>query len=171
METPRRRTQIREENPETAQEKMTEEQQAAEQPTAEQHTAERAAEEPRRGQAKLNVDGPGRCMKAVEAMIEHLSGARKTLMNAENCVVNRQTLQSQLAYLRENLPSSVSTAAKIVEEEMTLRAETRAWKERTEKEAAEKAQQTVSEANTAAQNLMDQANQEAAARRRSEKLT
>ncbi len=156
--TPRRRTQSREDEPDIQPERMPDER-----PAEEQSGAERKPEEAARNGRNPDVQAAGRCLKAIEAMADHLGSARKTLMNAENCVVNRTVMDSQLAYLRENLPSAIKTAAKIVEEETTLRAETRAWKERTESEAANQAQKTVSEANARAQSLMDQANQEARA--------
>lgn len=156
METPRRRSQDWEKSPE----------ERTDEPQEEQVPEMNAAEEPKqeekpRGSARPNVDAPGRCVKAIEAIQEHLNGSRKTLFNADNCIVNRQMLMEQLAYLRENLPSSLRTAAKIVDAQQTLEAETKAWRERTVKETEDRTKQMMSEANANAQNLMDQANKEA----------
>ncbi|MBR2823196.1 MAG: hypothetical protein IKE24_05905 [Clostridia bacterium] len=158
METPRRRTQTREEDADLQPVQLSEDQDP-ETPAVE---AQKPEGKPREA-AKPNVDAPGRCVKAIEALTDHLAGARKTLLNGENCVVNRPVMEAQLAYLRENLPPALKTAAQIVEEETTLRAETRAWKAQTETETKARAEQTINEANTNAQNMMNQAEQEARA--------
>ncbi len=114
------------------------------------------------------------CLNAVQALEEHLKGARKTLINGENCVVNRGTMIAQLEYLRDNLPKTVEIAAKIVEEEETIRKETEqkrkeiidganAQAQRTINDSAQKAQQMAEQATQEANSLIDRANQEAAA--------
>ena len=107
METPRRRAQNREER------------------TADQ--ARNPEESPRETRAS-DINGPENCVKAVRVMQQELANAKKTLMNADNCVVNRSVLQAQLAYLDENLPDTVRKAAEIVQAEETIRTETEAKK-------------------------------------------
>ena len=57
------------------------------------------------------------CLNAVQALEEQLRGARKTLINSETCVVNRGIMTAQLEYLKDNLPQTVTIAAKIVAED------------------------------------------------------
>ena len=64
------------------------------------------------------------CLNAVRALQEQLRGARKTLINSETCIVNRSIMTAQLEYLQDNLPKTVEIAARIVEEEETIRTET-----------------------------------------------
>ena len=73
METPRRRSQNREE-----------------------------AQESTPVKSGAGLDGAENCIQAVNAMKRELSQAKKTLMNSENCVVNRNILQAQLEYLDRN---------------------------------------------------------------------
>ena len=149
METPRRRSQNRED-------------------PAEKN--ELPAEEKRQSD-------PGRaqnCIEAVKAMRQELKNAKKTLMNSDNCVVSRSVLQAQLEYLEANLPDTVRKAAEIVKAEETIRRETEEAKAKILSDAQAIGQQTVSEANAQARDtlekasreansMMDQANQEAAA--------
>ncbi len=132
METPRRRSQNREETQENA---------------------------PVRSAA--GPDGAEHCIEAVNAMKRELSQAKKTLMNSENCVVNRNILQAQLEYLDRNLPDTVRQAAEIVKAEATIRRETEEKRDQILQEAQAKAQAMMQEADSGARNLMDRANQEA----------
>ena len=141
METPRRRSQNREErNSEQA-----------------RNTEENARE------SSSDIRGPENCVKAVKVLMQELQGAKKTLMNAENCVVNRLVMQAQLVYLDENLPDTVRKAAEIVQAEATIRAETEAKKNEILTAAQNQAEQLANETNAQAQDLMDRANQEARA--------
>ena len=142
METPRRRVQSREERTgENSQER----------------------EENTRENASSDIRGPENCVKAVRVLMRELSTAKKTLMNSENCVVNRSVMQAQLEYLDANLPDTVKKAAEIVREEETIRTETETKKNQILSEAQSQAEQLASETKAQAQNLMDQANQEARA--------
>ena len=44
------------------------------------------------------------CLKAVRVLQDELRKAKKTLINSENCVVNRGVMTAQLEYLQDNLP-------------------------------------------------------------------
>ena len=63
------------------------------------------------------------CLKAVNILFEELKNAKRSLMSSESCVVNRNLMQAQLEYLRDNLPETVKKAAEIVQEEATIRSE------------------------------------------------
>lgn len=144
METPRRRSQNREERAQNtgAQAPVTEEAQAGERRPVEPGSAQN-------------------CIEALKAMRRELSNAKKALMNSDNCVVNRSVLQAQMDYLEGNLPGTVRKAAEIVRAEETIRRETEEAKARILGEAQAQAQQTTAEANAQARGLMEQANQEA----------
>ncbi|MBQ8073472.1 MAG: hypothetical protein IJ231_06880 [Clostridia bacterium] len=139
METPRRRSQNRAQIAEQSQ-------------NTEQVREERGASD---------INGPENCVKAVRVLMNELVNAKKTLINADNCVVNRAVMQAQLEYLDQNLPDTVRKAAEIVQAEATIRAETEAKKNEILSAAQSQAEQLASETRTQAQNLMDQANQEA----------
>ena len=120
------------------------------------------------------VNSSALCLNAVKALEEHLKGARKTLINSETCIVNRSIMTAQLEYLRDNLPQTVEMAAKIVEEEETIRNETEqkrkeiidtatAQAQSMVNDSTQKAHQMIEQATQDANNLMDRANQEAAA--------
>ena len=136
METPRRRNQNREE------------------------TAEKTSGAQTTGR-NIGLNGAENCIQAVEAMKRELSSARKYLINAEMCVVNRGVLQSQLDYLEKNLPDTVRKAAQIVKEEETIRHETEETRNQILGEARAKGQAMVNEADGQARSLMERANQEA----------
>lgn len=114
------------------------------------------------------------CLNAVRALQEQLRGARKTLINSETCIVNRSIMTAQLEYLQDNLPKTVEIAARIVEEEETIRTETE--QKRTEilesanaqaqnmvNDATQKYHQMIEQANQEANSLVERANQEAKA--------
>ena len=63
------------------------------------------------------------CLKAVSILFEELKNAKRSLISSEGCIVNRNLMQAQLEYLRDNLPDTVKKAAAIVEEEETIRNE------------------------------------------------
>ena len=155
METPRRRRENRERLEKTGEtERIREE------------TGEAAAPRETEGGGKgenADINGAEKCVRAVKVLIQELNGAKKTLMNSENCVVNRPVMLAQLEYLNDNLPDTVRRAADIVAAEAAIRKETEEKRQEIIGTAESQAQQTVSESRTQAQNLMDQANQEARA--------
>ena len=146
METPRRRSQNRDEREE-------QDQNAPE---------ETRSERPSRGQTS-DIQGPANCVKAVRVMMQELMNAKKSLINSDNCVVNRSVLQAQLSYLDENLPDTVKKAAEIVRQEETIRTEMEEKRNQILSEAQARGQQMVIEANSQAQSTVDKANQEAKA--------
>ncbi len=101
------------------------------------------------------------CMKAVSVLQEELKNARKTLMNSETCVVNRNVMTAQLEYLRDNLPETVVKAAEIVKNEETIRTETEQKRVEILSAAQTQAQDTVNEANQKAHQMIDQATRDA----------
>lgn len=135
METPRRRSQNREAKREEAQ-------------TAGIPSDIKAAEN---------------CVNAVQMLQNELNNAKKTLINADNCIVNRAIMQEQLEYLAAALPDTVKKAAVIVHDEETIRSDTEKKRKEILDEAENQAKQTTGEAEAQARNLMDQATQEARA--------
>ena len=133
METPRRRTQNREELP--------------------QETSENTRQ--------AGPDSAQNCMNAVNAMKRELKSAKKTLMNSENCVVNRSTLEAQLDYLERNLPGTVRKAAEIVKAEETIRTETEQNRKKILEEAQARADAIEADASKQAHEFADQVKQEA----------
>ena len=122
-----------------------------------------------------DIRSAGECLKAIGILADELRNAKRSLINSEGCIVNRNLMQTQLDLLEQNLPDTVKKAAAIVEEEETIRSETeQKRKEILENasnqaqsmvnEAAKNAQQMVDQAHRDAGTMMDQANQEAQAR-------
>ena len=114
------------------------------------------------------------CLKAVKILMEELKNAKRSLINSESCTVNRNLMQAQLEYLRDNLPETVEKAAAIVREEETIRTETEQKKneiisgataqaQNMLSEAAQNAKQITEQANYDARQMTDQARQEAKA--------
>ena len=101
------------------------------------------------------------CLNAVQALQEQLKGARKTLINSETCIVNRSNMTAQLEYLKDNLPKTVEIAARIVEEEETIRTETEQKRTEILESANAQAQNMVNDATQKSRQMMEQANQEA----------
>lgn len=101
------------------------------------------------------------CINAVRALQEQLRGARKTLINSETCIVNRSIMTAQLEYLQDNLPKTVEIAARIVEEEETIRTETEQKRTEILESANTQAQNMVNDATQKYHQMMEQANQEA----------
>ena len=121
-----------------------------------------------------DINSAGECLKAVNILFEELKNAKRSLINSETCSVNRNLMQAQLEFLRDNLPDTVEKAARIVEEE-TIRTETeQKRKEMLESaqtqaqgmvnDATQKSRQMMEQAQYEANALMEKANQEATAR-------
>ena len=108
-----------------------------------------------------DINSSQECLKAVRVLKQELARARKSLMNSETCVVNRNLMQAQLEYLEDHLPDTVEKAAEIVEQEETIRRETEAKQAEILEKANGQAQQMVGEASQKAQQMMEQANYEA----------
>ena len=125
-----------------------------------------------------DINSAAECLKAVNILFEELKNAKRSLINSETCTVNRNLMQAQLEFLRDNLPDTVEKAAQIVNEEETIRAETEQKRNEmlqnaqtqaqgmvnTISEASQKAQQMMEQAQYEASALMEKANQEAVAR-------
>ena len=122
-----------------------------------------------------DIKSSGECLKAVGILLEELKNAKRSLISSEGCIVNRNLMQAQLEYLRDNLPETVKKAAAIVEEEETIRTETeQKRKEMLESaqsqaqgmvnDATQKSRQMMEQAQYEANALMEKANQEATAR-------
>ena len=110
-----------------------------------------------------DIKSAGECLKAVNILFEELKNAKRSLINSESCTVNRNLMQAQLEYLRDNLPDTVSRAAAIVEQEETIRTETEQKKKEILENASSQSQQMINDANLHAQQIMEQANREAGA--------
>lgn len=110
-----------------------------------------------------DIKSAGECLKAVNILFEELKNAKRSLINSEFCTVNRNLMQAQLEYLRDNLPDTVSKAAAIVEQEETIRTETEQKKKEILENASSQSQQMMNDANLHAQQMMEQANREAGA--------
>lgn len=108
-----------------------------------------------------DINSIGECMKAVNILLEELKNAKRSLINSETCTVNRNLMQAQLEYLRENLPDSVEKAAEIVKEEETIRTETENKKNEILSVATAQAQEMVNNANEKAGKTIEQATYEA----------
>ena len=108
-----------------------------------------------------DIKSSGECLKAVNILFEELKNAKRSLISSEGCIVNRNLMQAQLEYLRDNLPDTVIKAAAIVEEEETIRNETEMKKKEILENASTQAQNMVNEATQNAQQIMEQANREA----------
>lgn len=110
-----------------------------------------------------DIKSAGECLKAVNILFEELKNAKRSLINSESCTVNRNLMQAQLEYLRDNLPDTVSRAAAIVEQEETIRTETEQKKKEILENASSQSQQMINDANLHAQQIMEQASREAGA--------
>ena len=122
-----------------------------------------------------DINSSAECLKAVNILFEELKNAKRSLINSETCSVNRNLMQAQLEYLRDNLPETVTKAAQIVQEEETIRTETeqkrremlesaQAQSQGMVNDATQKSQQMMEQARYEANALMEKANQEAMAR-------
>jgi len=108
-----------------------------------------------------DINSSEQCLKAIQVLKQELSTARKSLINNETCVVNRNLMQAQLEYLEDNLPDTVAKAAEIVEQEETIRKETESKRTEILESASAQAQNMVNEASKKAQQIMEQVNYEA----------
>ena len=93
------------------------------------------------------------CLKAVRVLQDELRKAKKTLINSENCVVNRGVMTVQLEYLQDNLPDTVEKAAEIVAQEETIRTETEQKRTEILENASAQAQNMVNDATRKAQQI------------------
>ena len=53
-----------------------------------------------------DINSAAECLKAVNILFEELKNAKRSLINSETCSVNRNLMQAQLEYLRDNLPDT-----------------------------------------------------------------
>ena len=93
METPRRRSQNRE---------------------------PKAEETPAAGTAS-DIRSAENCVNTVRDLQDELKNAKKTLINADNCVVSRVSMMEKLEFLEKTLPDTVKKAAIIVRDEQIIR--------------------------------------------------
>lgn len=103
------------------------------------------------------------CLKAVSVMTEELRTAKRSLISSESCIVNRNLMQGQLEYLRENLPDTVEKAAVIVADEENIRNDMENKKKEILENASIQAQNMVNDASRNAQQMMEQAQRDASA--------
>ncbi len=108
-----------------------------------------------------DINSSGKCIEAIQWMKNELAAAKKTLLNSENCVLNRNTMQDKLNYLEENLPETVLKAAEIVREEETIRTEAEQNRDQMLKNAGDQAQDMVTQASNKANSMVEQASYEA----------
>ena len=111
----------------------------------------------------VGLNSAENCIEAIHAMRRELEGAKKTLINPENCVVNRSVLTAQMDYLEQNLPETVRKAAEIVREEETIRTETETRRKQIIGEAEAKAKGIEEDANAQAREFAEQVKKDAAA--------
>ncbi len=102
---------------------------------------------------------PQECIRAVNALETELKNAKKTLLNSETCVVNRNVMLAQLEYLRNNIPEAVEQAAEIVSNEETLRAEWEQKRNEMMNNANIQVQDQLNEATQKANQMAEQASQ------------
>ncbi len=108
-----------------------------------------------------DINSSESCLKAIRILQQELANARKSLINNETCVVNRNLMQAQLEYLQDNLPETVARSADIVREEATIREETEQKKNEILGNASAQAQNMINEATQKSQQMMEQASYEA----------
>ena len=108
-----------------------------------------------------DINCAGECLKAINILFEELKNAKRSLINSETCTVNRNLMQAQLEFLRDNLPETVEIAAKIVAEEETIRTETEQKRKEMLESAQNQAQGMVNDATQKSQKMMEQASYEA----------
>lgn len=109
----------------------------------------------------VGLNGAENCMEAVRAMRRELDGAKKSLINSDNCVVSRSNLTAQMDYLEQNLPDTVRRAAEIVRAEETIRRETEEKKNQILSDAKSEAERIEADANAQAREFAEQVKQEA----------
>ncbi len=140
----------------------------------------------------INGSSVEQCLALINELDDAVENARKTLINAEACVINRKYLQDHLEMLKGLLPDALEQAESIIKEDAAIRAQTAqdcsealtnaqnrakqmiadaqnqvAQAQNEVKKATDAAQRTVQEAQQRAQDeanrIVQQANQEAAA--------
>jgi vacuolar-type H+-ATPase subunit H len=109
----------------------------------------------------VGLNGAENCVEAVRAMRRELDGAKKSLINSDNCVVSRSNLTAQMDYLEQNLPDTVRRAAEIVRAEETIRRETEEKKNQILSDAKSEAERIEADANAQAREFAEQVKQEA----------
>ena len=102
------------------------------------------------------------CLKAIGILSNEIMNAKRSLINSESCIVNRNLMLTQLDKLQRSLPDTVKKAAAIVEEEETIRKETETRKNEILENASSQAQEMVDEASRNAQQMMEKASAQAA---------
>lgn len=139
----------------------------------------------------INGSSVEQCLALINELDDAVENARKTLINAEACVINRKYLQDHLEMLKGLLPDALEQAESIIKEDAAIRAQTAqdcsealtnaqnrakqmiadaqnqvAQAQNEVKKATDAAQRTVQEAQQRAQDeanrIVQQANQEAA---------
>ena len=103
----------------------------------------------------VGLNGAENCVEAVRAMRRELDGAKKSLINSDNCVVSRSNLTAQMDYLEQNLPDTVRRA------EETIRRETEEKKNQILSDAKSEAERIEADANAQAREFAEQVKQEA----------
>ena len=102
---------------------------------------------------------PQECLRAVNALQDELKNAKKTLLNSETCVVNRNVMLAQLEYLQKNIPEAVNQAAEIVSNEEALRQEWEQKRNEMISTASIQAQDKLNDASQKANQMAEQASQ------------
>ena len=112
-----------------------------------------------------DINSAGECLKAVRVLLEELKNAKRSLINSESCTVNRNLMQAQLEYLKDNLPDTVEKAAEIVRAEETIRNETEQKKneilEQANNQAKQEAAARLESATAEAKRMVEDAEQKA----------
>jgi|GEM_PF-3104479 len=122
--------------------------------------------------AQMDTKSPEKCVKAIRQLKQEVANAKKTLINGENCIVNRAFMQELLDDLENNLPEAVKSAAEIVSQQESMlqkindectqkKAEVEAQAQAMSDEATNRANAMMTQANQEANALMEKANQEA----------
>lgn len=100
-------------------------------------------------------------VQIIREMETEITNAKKTLINSDTCIVNRQYLKEQLTALERNLPDALEQAAHIVETNETIRQEVEAQRKEILNQANAEATQKVNDAALQAQKMMESATNEA----------
>ena len=101
------------------------------------------------------------CLQAVENIKNEINGAKSTLLYRETCVVNREYLLTQLKFLKDNLPDTISRASTIVREENTILKNAATSRDEMINEATRQANELVNNAGAQASQIMERAAAEA----------
>lgn len=114
-----------------------------------------------RNAVPVKVSAVTECVRILKEIDTEIANAKKTLINSETCIVNREYIRGQLNYLKNNLPGALDKANEIVENEQTIRHEVETKKEEILSLANAKASSTVGEAMAQAKKLMENVTVEA----------